>query len=165
MTETENKKISVTLKGGKDFDAPWIVFYGDSIADVGRTLDDPNLDKLTTRVAEVAALFKGAVTVVSTVQLPPANQSQPTPPAAPASQQQPQAPQTAWGSQPPAQQQQQYSQQPPQQGGNLGACGCGEPLQLKTGHSNRGAWQKKQCPNWRWNNGNPTPEHVSEFIQ
>lgn len=53
-------KVSVTLKGGSGFDAPWIVLYGDTPAEVASQMDE-ELAALATKTAKVAKFFQAQV--------------------------------------------------------------------------------------------------------
>lgn len=50
-------KVSVTLKGGKGYDAPWIVISGDSVADVEQSM----LELGESRLIELAKLGSEAL--------------------------------------------------------------------------------------------------------
>lgn len=71
-TVTENKKenktvaannsegkLTVTLKGGNGFDAPWIVIHADDANDALDQLNDKALGALIARTKEVAGFFSG----------------------------------------------------------------------------------------------------------
>src|SRR5690606_11363403 len=63
MTEavSNGNEITVTLKGGAGFDAPWIVVRGASAAETAATLSGLKTSSLMGDVAEVAKLFAGKV--------------------------------------------------------------------------------------------------------
>jgi hypothetical protein len=52
-------KVVVTLKGGRDFDAPWIVIHAADVADANAQLNS-DLAALMGRVQNAAATFRGA---------------------------------------------------------------------------------------------------------
>jgi hypothetical protein len=52
-------KVVVTLKGGRDFDAPWIVIHAADVADANAQLTG-ELASLMGRVQNAAATFRGA---------------------------------------------------------------------------------------------------------
>lgn len=54
--------ITVTLKAGKGFDAPWIVVRGSSVEEVREVLEDPGLGGLMKRTSEVATYFQDRYT-------------------------------------------------------------------------------------------------------
>lgn len=92
--------------------------------------------------------------------------AQTTPPQMAAPQQQQQQAAAPWPSQPP----QQQAPRPQQGGGggNFGGrphpegkqCQCGQVLEVKQTGSGKTVFR---CPQWRWNNGNPTTHHDSEW--
>lgn len=41
-------------------------------------------------------------------------------------------------------------------------CTCGQPLERKETKNGKPV---DRCPAWRWNDGNPTPDHVSEVVR
>lgn len=104
-------------------------------------------------------------------QAPPAQASQQHDPWA---QSTPQPP-AGWNDVPPAadpwgppqgsfQGQQQQQQAPaPQQSpsGPTPYCQCGQPMEFKNTNNGKPVWR---CHDWRWNNGNPTPNHDSVFV-
>lgn len=53
----DSSKIVVTLKGGKGFEAPWIVVHAETVEDADATLDA--LGDLSVKVQRVAAEFSG----------------------------------------------------------------------------------------------------------
>lgn len=142
----ETAPLVVTLKGGKDYDAPWIVVRGTNPDDVTNKLR--SLGDVVAATIEAAELFKGAGNAAPILA--------PHPQAAAVQQQAPQ--QQGWGGQP------QQQAAPPQNqggGGRFGnkpkhpegkACHCGNVLELNKTQSGK---TKFQCPDWRWNNGNP----------
>lgn len=58
VNQTEGK-VTVTLKGGAGFDAPWIVVHADNAEDALEQLNDKALGALIARTKEVAAYFSG----------------------------------------------------------------------------------------------------------
>lgn len=54
---TSDGKIVVTLKAGRDYDAPWIVIHGDSVEDVLRHYDDKKFAELMARTRDAARYF------------------------------------------------------------------------------------------------------------
>lgn len=44
--ETRQSKLSITLKGGSGFDAPWVVIYPDTLEEAEEFLDESNREKL-----------------------------------------------------------------------------------------------------------------------
>lgn len=166
----ETAPIVVTLKGGRDYDAPWLVIRGNRPDEVANMLN--NLGSLPEAVSQAAQMFAG---VVSAGPVLPQQQSAPA-------QQAPAGNGAAWGTiQPgqgfqPAQQAQpwgggQQQSAPPQQGqpSRQGAqlhpegeaCGCGKVLEYGKTRTNKGQWK---CPDYRWNNGNPN-DHRLEWAQ
>lgn len=73
MQSASEGKVVVTLKGGRDFDAPWIVVHADDAQDALNQLQDQNMQALIERTKAVAGFFAGG--------------GQSTPQAAPQSQQ------------------------------------------------------------------------------
>lgn len=59
MQHTSEGKVVVTLKGGRDFDAPWIVIHADDTEDALKQLSDEKMGELISRTKEVGALFAG----------------------------------------------------------------------------------------------------------
>lgn len=75
MSETAtDAPITVTIKGGKGYEVPWIVVRGESTDEVKDILSDIADSDLYQLAADAAALFQGAVTVTST----PAGSDAPT---------------------------------------------------------------------------------------
>src|SRR5699024_10616282 len=60
LTNSDVDKITVTLKGGSGFDAPWIVLHSSSTSEANILLTEVQKN-LTSRVAEVAKEFAGQV--------------------------------------------------------------------------------------------------------
>lgn len=58
--EHHEGKITVTLKGGRDFDAPWIVIHADDAEDALATLSEPSMRTLIERTREIARVFAGS---------------------------------------------------------------------------------------------------------
>lgn len=73
MQNASEGKVVVTLKGGRDFDAPWIVIHANDVTEANDQLRDPALGDLIRNTKEVAKFFAGG--------------GQSTPQAAPRSQQ------------------------------------------------------------------------------
>lgn len=133
----EGYPISVTLKGGKDFDAPWIVVYGNDPDEVQNKLQSVIDGDLAAKTAEAASFLRaqhsGHAGGVAANQPP---QSQ-------------QRPQTAWN----------QGQQNQQQGGlangtphpeGLTCPGCGEAVLYKAFTSKAGKNIKLwSCPSQR----------------
>lgn len=57
ITNNANAKLTVTLKGGAGYDAPWIVIYADDAADALTQLRDPNIVELMDVVKKAGAHF------------------------------------------------------------------------------------------------------------
>lgn len=57
VTPTEDGKVVVTLKGGRDYDAPWIVIHAADVEDANVQLSDPELKPLIEQTAKVAKFF------------------------------------------------------------------------------------------------------------
>lgn len=81
-------KITVTLKAGRDFDAPWVVIHGLNAADVLTTMSDPDFPNLLTWTTKAAQKFGEGWNPSSGGQntgqraAPAQNRSQGQPPAA-----------------------------------------------------------------------------------
>lgn len=145
--------IVVTLKAGTDFAAPWLVIRGYDPEDV--TLKLRNLDGVIEATLEAAGLF------TAQRSLGPAAAA---PQSAPAQQ----APKPAWGSNS-GQAGMNIVPQQRQPGGNhpsaqlhpegKGCAVCGTTLEFKKSQGGKAKWQ---CPQWRWNNGNPN-DHTVEW--
>lgn len=143
--------IKLTLKGGSEYDAPWI------------TVDAANPEELQMKATalagsgaiqaavELANLFKAANHAAPLLDNHGLAAPDPSPWSTPAQQpvvqQQPQA-------QP--QQQNRYGGTPHPESK---ACHCGKVLELKKTSTGKSKWQ---CPDWRWNNGNPN-NHAMEW--
>lgn len=56
---TNDSKITVTLKGGSGFDAPWIVLHGSDAAELNEQLTDENLKALIDQTQKVGQYFAG----------------------------------------------------------------------------------------------------------
>jgi hypothetical protein len=152
-----NHALSVTLKGGEDFDSPWIVVYGNAPDEVAAKLEAVVNGGLIEATVIAANALKGANNAAPL--LPQGQEAQQQAPAQPAQQQ-------PWGQQPPVQQ-----QAPQQQGGGNRFGGqqhpegkqcevCSNVLELKTTGNGKKKWQ---CSQWRWNNGNPN-NHTVEWV-
>lgn len=59
MQNASEGKVVVTLKGGRDFDAPWIVIHANDVADANDHLRDAALGELIRNTQEVAKFFAG----------------------------------------------------------------------------------------------------------
>lgn len=193
-----DRTITVTLKAGEGFAAPWVVIGGDQLDEVNYKLDQILAAGTLQKAAAVAIAFHngyrslrhadGAQEVPqesysqppvgsgppSGYQGPPASQTAPQgdpwanqgpPPQDPWANQGP-SPQWATGSQgyqaPP--QTQQTQQAPPQNqgGGRPPICTCGKSMEYKNTTGGKAVWR---CPDWRWNNGNPTPNHDQIWVE
>ena len=73
---TNNAKLTVTLKGGAGYDAPWIVIYADDAADALTQLRDPNIVELMDVVKKAGAHFSGGEATKAASQKPPAQTAQ-----------------------------------------------------------------------------------------
>lgn len=84
-----NEGVTVTLKGGKGYEAPWIVIHAADPASALAQLNDPVLKTLADRTAQIGAKFAG--TAPQTAAAGPASPapSAPTGSAKPAHQQAP----------------------------------------------------------------------------
>lgn len=71
-----NEGITVTLKGGKGFEAPWIVIHAADPASALAQLDSPDLGSLVKKTAQVGGYFAGTGS-----QAPAAGPSGPAPSA------------------------------------------------------------------------------------
>lgn len=144
--------LTVTLKAGKDYDAPWVVVYGNTPDEVEQKLS--NLGGLIEATVEAANLLKAANNAAPLVSGGP--DAYPTPaPQAPVQQ----PAQGGWGQ--PAQQ-----QAAPQQGSRLHpegkACGCGNVLNYKSVNRKSDGKQFNfwECPARQ---GKNDTQHISEF--
>lgn len=135
MTESTEAPITVTLKGGAGYEAPWLVLRGNTPGEVAQLLQ--NLGSLPEAVVSASNLFHAVHT--SGPLLPNA----PEAPAAPAPQQQ--APQ-GWAPAPPA--------AAPAVHPEGKVCeSCASPLVFKSGTSKAGkAYKLWSCPNGRSRN-------------
>lgn len=199
-----DRNVTVTLKAGEGFNAPWVVIGGDTLQEINHQLDTILAAGTLQKAAQVAIAFHNGYRALrhedGSQQPPQAPQAVQEAPAQPqmgfsgqappydpatdpwANQQGQQAPAAdPWANAPhnPAVQQAQQQAQPqqgyaygqgvgqaaPQQQGNPGGrapvCQCGQVCELKTTGSGRQAWR---CPSWRWNNGNPTPNHDQHWV-
>ena len=59
MAENTEGKIVVTLKGGKGYEAPWIVIHANDIAEANAHLNDEALAGLIKQTKKVAEFFNG----------------------------------------------------------------------------------------------------------
>jgi hypothetical protein len=147
----------ITLKAGTGFDSPWIVVRGYDPADVVNKLN--SLDGVIEATLEAAGLF------TAQRSLGGKQQQAEVPPTEPAPQQR----QQGWGQTPAAAQQgaapaqhrggQRGFQDPPHPEGKT----CEHCPNVLVKKKSTGGKQKWQCPDWRWNNGNPT-NHTVEWI-
>lgn len=144
--------ISATMKGRSDskWDAPWVVVYGHSPQEVQAKLQGVVDSGLLSTLAEADNALKATTNAAPLVAQ--GQQAYAQPPAQPQ--------QSPWGASP------QGQQQPQQQNRNGGpphpegkACHCGNVLERKTTQNGKAKWQ---CPDWRWNNGNPNG-HAMEW--
>lgn len=147
--------LSVTLKAGTGYDSPWIVVYGNSPDEVEAKLR--NTGQLIEATVEAANMLKAANNAAPLATGGPDAQ---TPQVTVNQQINPPTQTNGWGSRP------QQQAAPAQQGGGAShpnaqlhpegnACdlaGCGKVLEFKKTQSGKAKWQ---CPDWRWNNGNP----------
>lgn len=162
--------LSVTLKAGTGYDAPWVVVYGDHPSDVEMKLD--GITGVLQKATSAAAAFRTLQTLEGNgVAVQSAHVEQPAQQSAPPQQQWQSSPPDAapsWAAQP--------QQAAPQQGGSAGGPGnrpgaqlhpegktcdiCPNVLEFKKTTTGKPKWQ---CPEWRWGNGNPNG-HGSEWI-
>ena len=56
---TNDSKLTVTLKGGSGFDAPWIVLHGATVAELNEQLTDEGLKALIEQTQKVGQFFAG----------------------------------------------------------------------------------------------------------
>lgn len=151
--------LSVTLKGGKDFDAPWIVVYANTPDEAEaklRAVSEGNLAEATVLAANALKAINNAAPLLPggpAASAPPQQQS--APPANNGGWGQPQQQQA-----PPPQQNQGGSKfgGPPHPEGK--ACHCGNVLEMKKTGTGKQVWR---CSEWRWQNGNPN-DHASEWV-
>lgn len=152
----DNAALTVTMKAGTGYDAPWVVVRGDSPDEVIFKLD--NLTGVFESTVAAANVFK----MLQSGDLTPVVPEVATIAAQP-----------AWGATPPVApvvpiNQSQTPSQPAQRGGHPvtphpegKACSLdGKVLEYKTSSGGKGKWQ---CPDWRWNNGNPNG-HTMEWV-
>lgn len=125
-------KVVITLKAGREFSDPWVVFHGDSVDEAGQLLGEFRQRGLFGNVKAAAQEFAQAPTTaaqaVANVQAAiPGSQVVPQAASAPA------LPATY----------------PPHQQASLGpACGvCGGPTEEKSGTGRRGPWKGHFCIN------------------
>lgn len=144
----DTSDLTVTLKAGTRYDAPWIVVRGDNPEDVTFKLN--NLDSVIEATLEAAGKFAASSTLgAKTVAQEPAQQ------AAPPTKQQ------GWGGQSRAQ----GGQATSKFGAPLHPEGktceiCPNVLEKTKTSSGKPVWR---CSEWRWANGNPNG-HTNEFI-
>lgn len=148
--------LSITLKAGQGYDSPWIVVYGNAPDEVQGKLEAIANGGLIEATINAANALKAANNAAPLA--PQGQEAQPPQQAAPQQQ-------SPWGA--PAVQQQ-APQQQPQRGGGGGGHGqqhpegkqcsqCSTVLEFKTTGNGKKKWQ---CPQWRWNNGNPNGHDV-----
>lgn len=77
MTEPapNDAAVTVTLKGGRDFDAPWVVFRGSQADEVETLLEDSANGDLYTKVAQSANAFQDEYAKLRPVASAPAQSS------------------------------------------------------------------------------------------
>ncbi len=59
VAENTEGKIVVTLKGGKGYEAPWIVIHANDVNEANEQLNDENLADLIKQTKKVAEFFNG----------------------------------------------------------------------------------------------------------
>ena len=59
VTETQQDKIVITLKGGAGYDAPWVVIHADDIAAAKQTLADEELNEVIDLAKKAGTYFAG----------------------------------------------------------------------------------------------------------
>lgn len=82
---TDNAKIVVTLKGGPGYDAPWLVFHGNTVAEALDTVSAAEASGLMVAVGKAAEAFRthanvGGVLGASPVSPAPQQQAAPAAP-------------------------------------------------------------------------------------
>jgi hypothetical protein len=142
----------------KDADGDMVNVRADSAEELGSYLSNFPVAEY----AQFKANVRGGAALGAVTQ-PQQGQPEWSQPA-PAQQAPPQQQSQGWGAA------QQQSAPPQQQGGGnrFGGqqhpegkqCQCGQVLEVKTTGSNKTVFR---CPQWRWNNGNPTPNHDQEW--
>lgn len=77
--EDANSKVVVTLKGGKGYEAPWVVLHCDTVAEANDALSDEALVELLDRASKAGAYFarKGVPAAPAQASAAPAAQSSP----------------------------------------------------------------------------------------
>jgi gp46 len=77
--EDANSKVVVTLKGGKGYEAPWVVLHCDTVAEANEALSDAALVELLDRASKAGAYFarKEAPAVPVQASAAPAGQGSP----------------------------------------------------------------------------------------
>lgn len=149
--------ISVTLKGGKDFDSPWIVLYGNTPDEVEAKLQAVISGDLATKTAEAAAFFRAQHNLAAGGVTAPAQPQTQQPVPMPQQGGVPQQPpvQNAWNQQP-----QQQNQPAQQQGEQCPA--CGSYAQYKEFTSKAGNFIKLwACPNGK----SKGDGHLANFVK
>lgn len=121
---SEDSKVTVTLKAGQGFEAPWIVIHADNADDALEQINSGSFATLAERTVAAADFFRAAHNVKTglgkeSVQQQPAQQAGP-----------------AWS--------QQGSQQAPAQGGAK-QCIHGDMV-FRSGTSGKGPWKGYFCP-------------------
>ena len=66
MAENTEGKVVVTLKGGKGYEAPWIVIHADSIEDANIQVNNSNLADLIEQTKKVSNFFNGGASTQAT---------------------------------------------------------------------------------------------------
>lgn len=167
MTES-SAPLRATLKAGGGYEVPWITVEADNPNDLEQKLRGIIDSKVLETVAEAASQFQATQNATPLTQpVPPSPAQQASAPEwsqAPAQQAPPQQQSQGWG----AAQQQSAPQQHGGGQGQFGAqlhpegkqCQCGQVLEFKKTGSGKGVWR---CGSWRWNNGNPTPNHDQDW--
>jgi len=75
-------KVTVTLKGGVGFNAPWVVIHGKDVGDALDQINDPQITDLLTRAQKASAYFADQAPTVTPTQPQGASQTQSGQPAA-----------------------------------------------------------------------------------
>lgn len=147
--------LKATFKSGAGYDAPWLTVDAADPDDLSFKLDAILGGDSLQKVVEVASLFQAA----RNVEPGPQQQALPQGSSFGGGDRANAPTAGGWGNRP-----QQQSAPPQQQGGGAShpnavlhpegnACEqCGKVLEFKKTQSGKAKWQ---CPDWRWNNGNP----------
>lgn len=59
VTVGSEGKVVSTFKGGRDYDAPWVVVHADDVSDSLSIINDPQFAELLTRVQAASQYFQG----------------------------------------------------------------------------------------------------------